>query len=80
MDKFAELAGFGLVVAFLWFVWPPLVLLGTGILLVTWANTRQGNGRVGAALGAAVAAARRTYAATREPAGDQPVGELRRVA
>ena len=81
MDKLAELVGFGLVIAFLWFVWPPLPLLGAGILLVVWANTRRGNGRVGAALGAAVSAARRAYAAAKTvPAGDQPTGELRRVA
>lgn len=81
MDKLAELAGFGLMIGFLWFVWPPLTLLGAGVLLVVWANTRQGNGRVGAALGAATAAARRAYAAAKESApGDQPTGELRRIA
>jgi hypothetical protein len=35
-----ELVGFGLVLVFLWFVWPPLVLLGTGVLLVLLANAR----------------------------------------
>lgn len=35
-----ELAGFGLILAFLWFVWPPLVLVGLGVLMVTWANIR----------------------------------------
>lgn len=80
MDKLAELVGFGLVIAFLWFVWPPLPLLGAGVLLVVWANTRQGNGRIGAALGAAVAAARRAYAAAKVPSvDDQVTGELRRV-
>lgn len=77
MDKLAELAGFGLILGFLWFIWPPLVLLGAGILLVTWANTRtKSGGRFGLALGAAVAAAQRAYAAGRE----MPDGTLRRIA
>lgn len=76
MDNLVELAGFGLMLAFLWFLWPPLVLLGAGVLLVVWANTRRGNGRIGAALGAAINAAKRAYAAGRE----HPTTELRRVA
>jgi uncharacterized membrane protein len=81
VDKLAELAGFSLMLAFLWFVWAPLVLLGSGVLLVVWANTRQGNGRIGAALGASIAAARRAYAAAKAaPADGQPTGELRSVA
>jgi hypothetical protein len=35
-----ELVGFALVLGFLWFVWPPLVLLGAGVLLVLAANAR----------------------------------------
>lgn len=76
MNNLVETIGFGLVLAFLWFVWPPLALLGAGVLLVLWANTRRGDGRVSAALGAAIAAARRAYAAGQE----QPTAELRRVA
>jgi hypothetical protein len=79
VDKLAELIGFGLVIGFLWFVWPPLVLLGAGLLLVTWANTRsKSGGRFGLALGAAVAAARRAYSASRELEAADP--KLRRVA
>ncbi len=37
---FAEVVGFLLVLAFLFFVWPPLVLLGAGVLLVAYANVR----------------------------------------
>lgn len=73
MTNLVELAGYGLVLAFLWFLWPPLVLLGAGVLLIVWANTRRSDGRTGAALGAAWAAARNTYRAHRAP-------ELRRVA
>lgn len=79
MDKLAELAGFGLILGFLWFVWPPLVLLGAGILLVAYANTRSSRpGRFGLAAGAAWAAARRAYAASRELEGD--TAKLRPVA
>jgi hypothetical protein len=77
VSNFVEAAGFALVLSFLWFVWPPLVLLGAGILLVVWANTRQSNGRLSSAIGAAVSAARRAYAASKEP---PPSGELRSVA
>lgn len=77
MNSTAELAGFGLILAFLWFIWPPLVLLGAGLLLVTWANTRtKSGGRFGLAIGAAVAAARRTYAA----GGELPDATVRRIA
>lgn len=79
MNSTAELAGFGLILGFLWFVWPPLVLLSAGILLVAWANTRpKSGGRFGLAVGAAVAAARRAYAASRELEAVDP--KLRRVA
>lgn len=55
--------GYLLVLGFLGFVWAPLPLLGAGVLLVVWANTRaQQDGRftraVATALGAAAAAAR----------------------
>lgn len=66
MDKLIEVAGFGLMLGFLWFVWPPLVLLGAGLLLVAYANTRTRSGRLGIAAGAAWAAARRAYQASRE--------------
>ena len=56
-----ELIGFALVVAFLYFVWPPLVLLGAGLLLVLWANTRRSDGRTVAAWSAAFTAARAAY-------------------
>ncbi len=77
MNNLAERAGYGLILGFLWFIWPPLVLLGAGLLLVTWANTRtKSGGRFGLALGAAVAAARRAYAAGR----DLPDANVRRIA
>lgn len=79
MDKLTETAGFGLILGFLWFVWPPLVLLGAGVLLVAYANTRSSSpGRLGLAAGAAWAAARRAYAASREI--EEADGKLRRVA
>jgi hypothetical protein len=76
-----EALGFGLVLGFLWFVWPPLVLLGAGLLLIAHANTRgTGRGRLGAAIGAAVAAARRAYtAAAAADTGERTV-PLSRVA
>jgi hypothetical protein len=77
VDKLTEVAGFGLILGFLWFVWPPLVLLGAGLLLVAYANTRsKSGGRLGAAIGAAVVAARRAYAVSR----DQDVDNVRRIA
>ena len=76
LNNVIETAGFALAIAFLWFVWPPLVLLGAGLLLVAHANTRQSTGRLSAVLGAAAAAARRAYAASRE----QQPAQLQRVA
>lgn len=35
----AELLGCALVLAFLYFVWPPLVLGVAGVMLVAYANT-----------------------------------------
>lgn len=32
-----EAVGLALVVSFLWFLWPPLVLLGAGVVLVALA-------------------------------------------
>ena len=62
LNDAAELVGYGLVLGFLWFVWPPLVLLGAG--------------RFGTAVGAALAAGRAAYQATK---ADKPT-ELRSVA
>lgn len=77
MNSAVETTGFALMLGFLWFVWPPLVLLGAGVLLVAWANTRSNRGgRLGLAVGAAVAAARRAYAASRELEHDN----VRRIA
>jgi hypothetical protein len=77
VDKLTEVAGFGLILGFLWFVWPPLVLLGAGLLLVMYANTRtKSGGRLGLAVGAAFIAARRAYAAGRELEADN----VRRIA
>jgi hypothetical protein len=75
-----ETAGFGLVLGFLWFVWPPLVLLGAGLLLIAHANTRSGRGRLGAACGAAVAAARRAYTAAAAADSGERTVPLSRVA
>lgn len=63
MDEFLEFVGLALVIGFLWFVWPPLVLLGAGALLVMRANTRTRKGRFGAAIGTAIAAGRRSLRA-----------------
>lgn len=71
VSNLVELVGYGLIVAFLWFVWPPLALLGGGVLLVLWANVRTGKGRTAAALVAAVTAGKTAY---------QQSAELRRVA
>lgn len=79
MNDFIEAVGFALVVGFLWFVWPPLVLLGAGLLLVLWANTRSRDGRVAASLAAAIGAARRAYAAAAAGEADK-TADLRRVA
>lgn len=79
MNNLAETAGYLLIVAFLFAVWPPLALLGAGLLLVAWANVRASratarSGRTSAAFGAAIAAARRVYAQ------HDGTPELRRVA
>jgi hypothetical protein len=78
LNNLTEAVGYALLVAFLWFVWPPLALLGAGILLVVLANVRAARangapGRTRAAITAALTAARAVY---QEP---QPT-ELRRVA
>ena len=78
MDDFLEFAGFALVIGFLWFVWPPLVLLGAGLFLVMRANTRTRSGRLGAALAASIAAGRRAMRTPVEIDGE--TRELRRVA
>lgn len=80
MDDLAERIGFLLVLAFLWFCWPPLVLLGAGVLLIAWANTRTRSGQIGAAVGAAVAAAKATYTASVAEVREQRTRELRPVA
>jgi hypothetical protein len=58
----AEAFGYALVLGFLAFVWEPLPLLGGGLLIIVWANTRkEQSGRftraVATALGAGLAAA-----------------------
>lgn len=78
-NNLAEAVGYALIVAFLYAVWPPLALLGAGVLLVVWANVRASrsagrSGRTTAAITAAVSAARRAYAQSEAPP------ELRRVA
>lgn len=78
MNSAVEGAGFVLVLGFLWFVWPPLVLLGAGVLLVTAANARRGNGRTARVVGAAWAAARAAY--RRQVVDEATTAELRRVA
>lgn len=42
LNNVIEAVGYLLLVAFLWFVWPPLVLVGAGALLVVGANVRAG--------------------------------------
>jgi hypothetical protein len=79
VDKVAEVAGFGLILGFLYFVWPPLVLLGGGLLLVAWANTRTRSGRLGGAAGAAWSAARRAYTSTAREIEDGS-DRVRRIA
>lgn len=81
MNNAVEAVGYALIVAFLYAVWPPLALLGAGVLLVVFANVRAARpanraGRTAAAVAAAVAAARRAYAQTEQ---GQP-RELRPVA
>lgn len=79
MDDVVEKLGFGLIVAFLWFVWPPLVLLGAGVLLIVWANVRASRrvgapSRLRAGLAAALGSFRQAYRQQSETV------ELRRVA
>lgn len=73
-----EALGYGLLLAFLWFLWPPLVLLGAGVLLVLWANVSRSDGRSARALGAAWSAARAAYRSHR--ALNDQTAELRRIA
>jgi hypothetical protein len=68
-----EALGYALIVSFLWFVWPPLVLIGAGLLLVMWANARDQQGKTGARIGAMVSAARQAYRAQREAPVDRPL-------
>lgn len=68
-NNLIETVGYVLLVAFLWFVWPPLVLLGAGVLLVVLANVRAARTRRPArpllpALMAAANAARNAYRVT----------------
>lgn len=60
VTNLVEAVGYALVIAFLVAVWAPLGLLGAGLLLVLWSNTRnqKTKGRTGAALGAALGAFR----------------------
>lgn len=78
LNNLTEAVGYALLVAFLYFVWPPLALLGAGVLLVVMANVRAAranghSGRTLAALTAAWTAARAAYRQQTQP-------ELRRVA
>lgn len=41
LNDLIELVGYGLIATFAWFVWPPLVLLVAGVLLVLVANVRS---------------------------------------
>ncbi|MGA4726285.1 hypothetical protein ACPB67_02595 [Micromonospora taraxaci] len=82
MNNLIEAVGYGLILAFLYLLWAPLALLGGGLLLVVWANTRAARsagarGRTAAAFGAAVGAARRAYRAQQELPEGAPV---RRIA
>ncbi|SDK30593.1 hypothetical protein SAMN04488074_105115 [Lentzea albidocapillata subsp. violacea] len=75
LTNFVEAVGYGLAVAFLWFVWAPLVLLGAAVLLVLWANTREPGKdmRLAAAVGASVSAAWRAFRAAAKTPEDEPV-------
>lgn len=78
MANVIEALGFGLILAFLYAVWSPLALLGAGVLLVLYANTRSGSGgRMGAAFGAATASFRDAY---RAPPGAHRRDRIRSVA
>lgn len=65
VNRTAESAGYLALVGFLFLVWPPLALLGFGVLLIVWANVRAvrgaGDARTAAAIGAAWASARAAY-------------------
>jgi hypothetical protein len=74
MDKVTEFLGCALLVAFFYFVWPPLVLLSSGMLLLIFANTRKHSGQFGAAL----RGARMAWLASREI--EQPAENVRRIA
>ena len=65
LNNLCEAVGYALLIGFLYLVWPPLALLGAGLLLVVLANVRaaRDTGRTSAAIAAAVAAARRAYTA-----------------
>jgi hypothetical protein len=76
VSNLIEALGFALIVFFLYLCWPPLAVLGAGLLLVAWANTRRSDGRLAAAAAAALGAARRAYRSAKEP----PPAELRSVA
>lgn len=83
MNNVGETIGYALIVAFLYMCWPPLALLGAGVLLVAWANVRAAraantSGRTAAALGAAWGGARAAYRQARA-AVELPQGP-RRVA
>jgi hypothetical protein len=61
LSNLAEAVGYACIVAFLYLMWAPLALLGTGLLIVLWANTRRPRpgrlaGAVATAMGAASAA------------------------
>ena len=71
VSNVVEFIGYALIVAFLYILWPPLALLGAGILLVLWANVRTSKGRTAAAIGAAINAAKHAYAEH---------GQLRRIS
>jgi hypothetical protein len=62
VTNLVEIAGFALILWFLYILWPPAAILGGGVLLILWANVRTGKGRVAGAIGAALHAARTSYA------------------
>ena len=71
-NSIKEWVGYGLIIGFLWFVWPPLVLLGSGLLIVIDANVRS-RGRMVSAFSAAWSAGRAALAKRDEPADLRPV-------
>jgi hypothetical protein len=81
VNNSAEAIGYLCVVGFLYLLWPPAALLGTGVLLIIWANARAVRGaRTSASLGAAWGAARAAYRAHRLNAELTAPADLRRVA